>query len=210
MENDRPMLVLQEGHAEPGRWPIEKDVTTLGRLPDNDVVLADRLISRHHACIRRDGTQLFLEDLESTNGTYVNGERVGESHLLQDGDTIQLPPRFQLRFVDRASTVPMPGLQRSQRLEIDEAEREVTIGGEAVELSVAQYQLLCLLVSNEGRVVSRPELVRTVWAEDEAAGITNQAVDALVRRLRERLAVVDPEHSYVQTVRGHGFKFENR
>lgn len=210
MENDRPVLVLEEGMDEPRRWYIERDTTTLGRFEDNDVVLPDRLVSRHHARIRREGSQFMLEDNGSTNGTFVNGERIARSHLLQDGDTIQIAPRFQLRFVDRASTVPMPGIRRPFRLEIDEEERQVTIGERIVDLSVAQYDLLCLLKENEGKVVSRPEIVRHVWAEDEAAGITNQAIDALVRRLRERIAEADGDHPYVQTVRGHGFKFENR
>lgn len=209
MDVERPLLVLEEGLEETHRWLIEEELTTIGRWPDNDIVLPDRLVSRHHAQIRRVGTQFLLADLDSTNGTYVNGERVTE-YPLQDGDSIQIAPRFQLRFVDSASTAPMPGLHRATRLEIDEHERRVTIGDEEVDLSVAQYTLLRFLYLHAGRVVSREEIVREVWSEEEAAGITNQAIDALVRRLRERIAQVDPDHAYVQTVRGHGFKFENR
>lgn len=210
MDTERPMLVLEEGMSEPHRWLVEKEITTLGRWEDNDVVLPDRLVSRHHAQIRLIGTQFILEDLKSTNGTFVNGERIIEQHLLQDGDSIQIAPHFQVRFVDRASTAPMPSRHRPLRLEIDEAERRVLIGEQEVELSPAQYTLLCHLEAHEAKVVSRQELVRVVWAEEEAMGISNQAIDALIRRLRERLAEADPAHSYVQTVRGHGFKFENR
>lgn len=210
MEIERPMLVLEEGMDEPHRWLVEQELTTLGRWPDNDIVLPDRLVSRHHAHIRRVGTQFLLADLDSTNGTFVNGERIAAEYALQDGDSIQIAPRFQLRFVDSASTAPMPGLNRPRRLEIDEMERSVTIGEAEVELSPAQYTLLHFLKLHTGKVVSRPEIVRAVWPAEEAAGITNQAIDALVRRLRERIAQVDPDHAYVQTVRGHGFKFENR
>jgi DNA-binding response OmpR family regulator len=129
---------------------------------------------------------------------------------LQDGDSIQIAPKFQLRFLDSASTAPLPGINRPLRLEIDAQERSVSIGGQEVELSAAQFALLALLETHEGKVVSREEVIRYVWSEDEAIGITHQAMDALVRRLRERLAQVDPGHQYVQTVRGHGFKFENR
>lgn len=205
---ERAVLVSEEGWSDPQRWMIEKTRVTLGRLADNDVVLADRLVSRHHATIVRNGSQFQLEDMGSTNGTYVNGERISGCYTLQDGDTIQVPPRFQLRFVDSSSTVPLSG--RPLRLEIDEAEKIVTIGDFPVDLSVAQYVLLGLLKSNEGKVVSRREIVRHVWADEEAIGITNQAIDALVRRLRERLAEVDAQHTYIHTVRGHGFKFENR
>ncbi len=210
MDVERPVLVLEEGLDEPHRWPIEKELTTLGRWPDNDIVLPDRRVSRHHAQIRRFGSQFLLEDRNSTNGTFVNGERVEDSYPLQDGDTLQIAPAFQLRFLDHASTAPVPGQGRPFRLAIDEAERRVMIGGEAVELSVAQYALLLLLHQQEGKVVNRAEIALAVWPDEEDAGISSQAIDALVRRLRERLAVVDPDHAYVQTVRGHGFKFENR
>lgn len=210
MDPERPILILEEGMSEPHRWLVEKEITTLGRWEDNDVVLPDRLVSRHHARIRLVGTQFVLEDLQSTNGTFVNGERISERHILQDGDSIQIAPHFQVRFVDSSSTAPMPSRHRPLRLEVDNAERRVLIGEQEVDLSPAQYTLLCHLAEHEAKVVSRQELVRVVWAEEEAMGISNQAIDALIRRLRERLSEIDPNHVYVHTVRGHGFKFENR
>ena len=75
---------------------------------------------------------------------------------------------------------------------------------------MAQYRLLDLLLSHEGQVVSRDAIVETVWSEDESLGISEQAIDALVRRLRDRIAALDPDHVYIVTVRGHGFRLENR
>jgi DNA-binding response OmpR family regulator len=69
--------------------------------------------------------------------------------------------------------------------------------------------LLDLLYGNAGRVVSRTEVVERVWPESDESGVSEQAIDALVRRLRDRLAEVDPDHDYVLTVRGHGFRLEN-
>jgi pSer/pThr/pTyr-binding forkhead associated (FHA) protein len=210
MEVERPMLITEEGFSESQRWLVEKELTLLGRWSDNDVVLPDRLVSRHHAHIRRVGSQFFLEDLNSTNGTFVNGERVATPHILQDGDSIQIAPRFQMRFVDSASTAPMPTHKRVRRLEVNEAEKRVTIGETEVDLSAAQYSLLLLLFKQAGKVASRRDIVQAVWSDEDATGVTNQAMDALIRRLRESLAGVDPDHNYIQTVRGHGFKFENR
>jgi DNA-binding response OmpR family regulator len=51
--------------------------------------------------------------------------------------------------------------------------------------------------------------VETVWPEAMGEGVSEQAIDALVRRLRDRLNEIDPEHQYVITVRGHGFRLEN-
>lgn len=212
MEMERPLLVLQEGMDTPHRWLVRDDVTTLGRWPDNDIVLPDRMVSRHHAQIRKVGSQFLLEDLESTNGTYVNGERITGPYVLQDGDVVQIAPRFQLGFVDSGATAPIPGQRTSEGLRVDELERQVYIGGLPIDppLSVAQYTLLLLLMRHEGRVISREDIVNEVWAEDDAEGVTDQAIDALIRRLRERLAAADPDHQYIVTVRGHGFKFENR
>jgi DNA-binding response OmpR family regulator len=55
-------------------------------------------------------------------------------------------------------------------------------------------------------VVSRDEIIAVVWSEEEAEGVSEQAIDALARRLRERIAEIDPENKYVETVRGHGFR----
>jgi DNA-binding response OmpR family regulator len=70
--------------------------------------------------------------------------------------------------------------------------------------------MLETLFDHEGHVVSRDEIVGAVWSDEEAMGVTEQAIDALVHRLRERIAAIDPDHEYIVTVRGHGFRLENR
>ncbi len=76
-------------------------------------------------------------------------------------------------------------------------------------LSVSQYQLLELLFDNPGRVVSRAELIQAVWGQEDAIGISEQALDALVRRLRDRLAAINSTHPFLITVRGHGLRLDN-
>jgi DNA-binding response OmpR family regulator len=53
-------------------------------------------------------------------------------------------------------------------------------------------------------------VIEAVWPDTMGEGVSEQAIDALVRRLRDRLAELDAEHQYVLTVRGHGFRFQNR
>jgi DNA-binding response OmpR family regulator len=77
-------------------------------------------------------------------------------------------------------------------------------------LSVAQYRLLDLLLQHEEQVVSRDAIVAAVWTDEDEMGISEQAIDALVRRLRDRISAVDPDHAYIVTVRGHGFRLDNR
>jgi DNA-binding response OmpR family regulator len=77
-------------------------------------------------------------------------------------------------------------------------------------LSASQFKLLQLLFEQEGAVVSRDELIAEIWGVDEAVGVSDQAFDALVRRLRQRLGTIDAEHNYITTMRGYGVKFENK
>jgi DNA-binding response OmpR family regulator len=76
-------------------------------------------------------------------------------------------------------------------------------------LSVHQYRLLELLYLRSGAVVSREEVVESVWPGVSTDGVSEQAIDALVRRLRDRLAEVDRDWDYVVTVRGHGFRLNS-
>ena len=76
-------------------------------------------------------------------------------------------------------------------------------------LSAQQFKLLWLLYENQGQVIPRPDLVETVWGEEQAAGVSDQALDALIRRLRDRIAELDSKHQYIDTVRGHGVRLDN-
>lgn len=79
-----------------GDFPIESEVTTLGREKTNDIELDDLSVSDRHARILSMGDEVFLEDLQSANGTYVNGEKFSK-HLLKSGDVIRLG-QFEIQF----------------------------------------------------------------------------------------------------------------
>ena len=64
-------------------------MTTIGRLADNTIAIDSPAVSSHHACVFRDGHFYAVEDLQSTNGTFVNGRRVSRQ-VLQPGDTVQI------------------------------------------------------------------------------------------------------------------------
>jgi DNA-binding response OmpR family regulator len=97
------------------------------------------------------------------------------------------------------------------RLRLENRSRRVWIGETEVipPLSVSQFRLLQILYDHNGLLVPRNEVMAAVWGDEGAIGITEQALDALVRRLRDRLATVDPSHPYVITVRGHGYRLDN-
>jgi DNA-binding response OmpR family regulator len=204
------MLILREGQGVGTRWVIDRTDMIIGREEDCDIVLPSRQVSRNHARIRRSGGRHILEDLGSKNGTFVNGRELTEPYPLQDGDEIQIALSFKLFFVDAGATVPL-FFERQAGLRLDKDAKSVWIKGQELDppLSLAQYRLLEFLYDNEGKVCSRDEVVQAVWPDVVEEGVTEQAIDALARRLRERLNELDSDHQYIVTVRGHGFKFDN-
>jgi len=210
---EMPMIIVYEGELEGQRWIIDQDRTIIGRGSDCDITLAKRQVSRQHAQIERSGGGYLLRDLGSKNGTCVNGQEVRDKpYPLRDGDEIQIALCVKMGFVGADVTLPLELTGPNRGLRIDRAARRVFIGGHELTppLSLAQYRLLELLLDQEGQVVSRDAIVATVWPEEEEMGISEQAIDALVRRLRDRISAVDPDHAYIVTVRGHGFRLENR
>jgi DNA-binding SARP family transcriptional activator len=72
------------------KYPLMAAATRIGRLPDNDIVLDDQNVSRHHAVIIDTGTSFVVSDLRSANGVDVRGERIRASVTLSDGDRIRI------------------------------------------------------------------------------------------------------------------------
>jgi hypothetical protein len=83
-------LTIRQGPKPNQVFDLDKDVLTLGREAGNDLVVEDPQISRRHARLTRQGNSYLLEDLGSTNGTFVNGSRVTTPVLLANGDLIGL------------------------------------------------------------------------------------------------------------------------
>lgn len=210
-DQEAAMLILREGNSSRRQWLLCDAVNLIGRGEDCLVRIEDRRVSRHHAHIRRAAHAYELIDLGSKNGTFVNGQRLSEAIVLEDGDEIGIAYAARLLFVAAGATAPLaPGATSGTTLQIDLAARRVWVAGQELEppLSPSQFRLLELLYRRAGQVVSREEVVRAVWADDEAEGVSEQAIDALVRRLRERIAEIDPHRQYVATVRGHGYRLQ--
>jgi pSer/pThr/pTyr-binding forkhead associated (FHA) protein len=79
---------------------LTKDRTTLGRRPYNDIVIDNLAVSGEHAVLQLGGNDVFLEDLNSTNGTYVNGKAV-KKQLLQNNDTVEIG-KYKIKFINEA------------------------------------------------------------------------------------------------------------
>lgn len=215
---DYPSLIAQTGPLSGQRWIIKGDVI-VGRDETCNVVIQNRQVSRYHARFVNLPQGVQLEDLGSKNGTHINGKEVVEPIILQDGDVIQIAYAQQFIYLSSDSTLPLesPPEKSTEKsttstlLRLEKRSRRVWIGEDELlpPLSVSQYQLMELLYDNPGRVVTRSELIQAVWGKDDAVGVSEQALDALIRRLRDRLAEINPEHAFLVTVRGHGLRLDN-
>ncbi|HEY2980304.1 MAG TPA: FHA domain-containing protein [Anaerolineales bacterium] len=210
-QEEFPILVAQEGPLKGQRWPLDHALV-LGREATCDVVIADRQISRFHARLTPTPEGVMLEDLGSKNGTHHNGTELSAPVMLQDGDVLGIGLAQQFLYLTSDATMPLAdGVGRPGRLMMDQKSRRVWVNQQQLvpPLSAQQFKLLWLLYESQGQVIGRADLVATVWGEEQAAGVSDQALDALIRRLRDRLAALDPTHQYIDTVRGHGVRLEN-
>lgn len=109
-QNDSFRLVVRRGPQPNQAFEVSRDVTTLGRDISNDIVLNDRETSRHHLRLMLSGDTLTIEDLGSTNGTFVNGKRVSGVTPLQIGDMVGLGETVTLALesVSVAAEPPAP------------------------------------------------------------------------------------------------------
>ncbi|MCA9971515.1 MAG: FHA domain-containing protein [Anaerolineales bacterium] len=210
--DEKPVLIVREGQLEGQRWTIDAEEFLIGRGSDCQLILPERQVSRYHAKILHENGRYALQDLESKNGTHLNGEQVFGTVPLQDGDEVQIALCVKLLFVGTEATIPLTFdvPTGGGNLTIDTSQRSVAIKGEELDppLSLAQFRLLQLLFEAEGAVCSRDQIVDVVWPGTDGMGVSEQAIDALVRRLRDRLAELD-EYNYIVTVRGHGFRLDN-
>lgn len=94
-------LILSLDTQVLAEYNMNKERYTIGRLPDNDIRIDNPAVSGHHSLIINILNDSFLEDLNSTNGTYVNGKLI-KKHALQHGDVVTVG-HHQLRFVDTQS-----------------------------------------------------------------------------------------------------------
>jgi hypothetical protein len=104
-------LVLSLDGQVLAEYNMSKERYTIGRLPDNDIRIDNAAVSGHHALIINILNDSFLEDLNSTNGTYVNGKII-KKHALQHGDVITVG-HHALRFVESESDEPQDEFEKT-------------------------------------------------------------------------------------------------
>jgi DNA-binding response OmpR family regulator len=200
MPSDNPGPFLTDPNGQEHRLPAQAAI--IGRAVECDVVIASKRISRENTRIRNEGRRWFVEDLSSTNGTYLNGERIITEMDLRDGDSIKVGDVMFI-FHDPDTTTrenPAPDL------EVDTTAGVVRVNRKAISLSPKEYQLLAYLYERRCQVCSKNDIGHAVWPEYEAGGIFDYQIENLVRRLRTRIELNPANPQLLFTVRGLGYK----
>ena len=199
-----PVLVFQQPDGSLREVALADAPIVLGRAPECDIVVAGRLISRQHARVWRDGQAYLIEDLASHNGTSVNGQIISTPWILRDGDQIELGGLGKLTFVDNEATRTRPHAP-AEGIWLDPATQDVWVDGLRLlpPVSPAQFALMQMLVARIDQICSRAEVIDAVWP-DTPDGVSDEAIDALIKRVRARLAEAPAGQRYLATLRGRG------
>lgn len=194
------MLVVETGPNVGLRCPLDKPLVSIGRVGDNDITIDDTRVSRRHAHVRCEDFRYLIEDLGSTNGTWLNGSRLTASALLRHGDQIRIADAL-LTFNDPNTTTQA---QAFQPLALDEARGQVVVAGQAVKLTAKELALLRLLVDRAGQLCAKDLIARTVWPE-YGGDVSDYNIEGLVSRLRHKIEPDPDAPLYLHTQRGLGY-----
>lgn len=180
--------------------PLAGEKISIGRAVENDIVITSRRVSREHARIERQGRRVVLSDLGSTNGTFLNDERVLVPATLRDGDRVSIGD-VEFLFHDPESTyleTPFPDL------EVDVAAGIARLDRRVLSLSPKEFALLTYLYEHRGQVCSKDDIGSAVWPEYHE-GVYDYQIENLVRRLRARIEPDAANPQLLLTARGRGY-----
>jgi pSer/pThr/pTyr-binding forkhead associated (FHA) protein len=207
-----PTLYVQRGVDNDDEVLWEQPQLTVGRDSTNDIVIEHKLASRRHARFEKAEVGFYIRDLDSTNGTFVNGQRIEGAHLLRNNDEVWIGDTV-IVFRDPEATMkgtPPPVarhrvLEPQEELRVDTKAKEVTLRGQVLDppLTAKEFQLLDLLYQHKGEVLSKEQIAKGVWDYEV---YDYNAIDALVYRLRHRIEADPSNPRYLVTVRGFGYK----
>ena len=168
-------LILQFDELILNEYPIGL-MATIGRLPDNTLVIDNPAVSSHHACVFRDGDHFVVEDLDSTNGTFVNEERITR-HVLRNGDVL-LVGKHKLVFDEIGGGEP---------LEDQEAGGVISNLGDTVFLDTKKHRDL---LANAADGVGATVKMRTVQTKTGVLKVIAGRTDRREYRLDGRTSVI--------------------
>jgi pSer/pThr/pTyr-binding forkhead associated (FHA) protein len=168
-------LILSLGGQVLAEFNMTKERYTIGRLPDNDVRIDNPAVSGHHSLIINILNDSFLEDLSSTNGTYVNGKLI-KKHALQHGDVVTIG-HHQLRYVETVA---------DEEEHDDEFARTMIIDSSQEAVQQAARESASRVGAAAAAAVATPPRPRSVSSGDTttASSISNKAPSTGYRQVQ--------------------------
>jgi hypothetical protein len=168
-----PKMIISVDGVVIGQVALAKDRTTLGRRAYNDIVIDNLAVSGEHAVLHMSGSEVEIEDLNSTNGTYVNALAI-QKQALKDNDVIEVGG-CRIHFRARSNLAVGPGSARTAPGEFSTSiplSAAPTESGALIELGVPVLRVLS--GSNEGQDVSLQKVVTTIGKPGVAVAVVTR------------------------------------
>ena len=195
--------------------PINASSVIAGNSDAVDIKLENRFVSRRHLQVRFESDVFYISDLGSTNGTYLNGNKLNpnEEQILRDGDRVGLGvDEVLLVFSGPVGTVCIDTavIARANRgndgdLVVDSSSRDVWVRDKKLpSLPRKEFDILECLFQNRGQAVSRDEIAAAGWPE-RPDDVPNSDIDQYIRRLRRKLEENPSKPEIILTRVGYGY-----
>lgn len=149
--------------------PLSKERMTLGRRPYNDLVMDHLAVSGEHAAVQAIGSAYYIEDLSSTNGTYINSKKI-KRQILQSGDTIDIGT-YTITYVDDVKDAELiqESVQQSQNSELDALPSVEKLSRfEPTKLKEVYVAIKILSGTSKGKELPLVKVVTTIGKPGEA------------------------------------------
>ena len=182
-----PRLEIVDGPEKGKVFPLERDETVIGRLAYCDVILPQKNISRQHARLVRSGSEHYLEDLDSTNGTFLNGKRVRTRTKLRDHDLIRV---YDVTLLFRDSLEPEAPAAKVR----DAGSAGVGAGDQAAGMTTETLEPSAARIDDLRRNVgvNAYEKLRTVLEINRTLG-SSLNIDLVLPKILDSLITVYPQ-----------------
>ncbi|MGZ6292402.1 MAG: FHA domain-containing protein [Syntrophales bacterium] len=173
--------------------PLDQDVMTIGRKKDNDIVIDNQAVSGYHARIKKEANSLFVEDANSLNGTFINGQKISKGEL-HNGDVILIGVHTLDVILEKARETDLKGFavrgrSMDETVVIDAEEQKKILASQDKEKPEILGGFIVIEGSTEKRDYLLKERVTTIGKEDGAGihlrGFFAPRVAALVNRRKE-------------------------
>lgn len=195
-----PRLIMQAGPNIGQEYIVTKDALIIGRSEQCDIVISDPLVSRRHSQIIWDGAYCTIEDLGSTNGTYINEQRLTQPYVLRAGDRVRVADVI-LEFGDPQAT--LIGL-KWPKLRLEPPNR-VYVSHRAIELTTKEFALFAFLHDRSDRICSKADIAAAVWP-DYTGEVFDYQIESLIKRLRAKIEADPDDPKIIVTLRGRGYR----